>query len=914
MLKILELPSYHHAFIGRSSQIRSVCLLLQQKTTRLVTLHGPGGVGKTRLSIKIGEEMAPVFEDGVCFVPLDTVVDYQQVPRHIGNRLNLKESFYDTWIDAIIDFLADKHLLLILDNLEQILESTTVITQVIENCPRVKILATSREILGLLEEIEYSIGSLNRPNPKLFPEPKDLLRFDAIRLFIQQAQFSLPDFQLNKENAEAVVKICDLLEGQPLPIELAAARLKLFSPEVIFTKLSANNNLLKTQNKHVALRHKTIWNMVKWSYDLLDLHEQIIFQKLSLFQGGFTFDALEAVCPEEDALEIVESFINKSLIVRGKEVDLIPRFQMLKLIRDYGLEQLEKNSDKSIYYGLFAKYFMILAEEGALKLRSTEQVKWIALIDADYQNISAALEWLIANQPEWAAQMGHNFWRFHLNRGFLKEGLSMIETLLSLQIKDNVIRSKLLEGAGTLSHNLGNYLKAKAYFERSLKLSMLLQDKTQIANTLNNVSWAEWRVGNYELTISYAERARDLFLQLKDKLGQAKSHNNLAWTFQYKGLFEEAATLQRQILDIYTKSNNRQGIAFAKVCLAKALLKLGEVDEAEQLIEKGIALFQGLRNQQLVAFSYLIKAEHDYEAGNYKAAKEMLSKYSLSEFEKIGDVWGIATSHHHLGEIYFQENRTEQAKFHWDRALELFRNSSDKFGEASTCLGLSQFYFSKNNEIRAENFLEKGLELATQMKGNELLANAYLQKALQTQQNSLADAIKFLNTAKYYAKKLGNYQYQKFQLSISLHPNLLQFEPELTPHSNVENKNEPDILQHAANTEENPFIRKARAIVEANLANSAFSVKDFCMEVGMSHSQLHRKLSSKTGQSITQFIRSIRLDKARQLLLNQNLTIAAIAYETGFKDPDYFYRVFKKTFQMTPTAYRKLAEEYCKDR
>ena len=364
--KILDLPTYPNAFIGRVHHIHSICSLLQQDTTRLITLLGPGGMGKTRLSVKVGEQSAEAFEHGVCFVPLDVVTDHEQVPLYIGHRLDLKKSFDKSWMTKITDYLKDKHLLLILDNLEQILESSKAIAQILNSCPRVKIVATSREILGISYEIEYPLDSLNRPNPRLFPGPDDLLKFDAIDLFVQKAQVSLPHFQLNEHNAEAIVQICQELDGLPLPIELAAARLKLFSPEVILKKLKKNTNLLKTRSKDVALRHQTIRNTVEWSYDLLTKNEQELFQQLSMFRGGFSLDSLEAVCAELDPIDVVESFMNKSLIIKGKEVVDIPRFRMLKLIRDYGLEQLENNPEQATYYQNFVQYFISFVEEGAI--------------------------------------------------------------------------------------------------------------------------------------------------------------------------------------------------------------------------------------------------------------------------------------------------------------------------------------------------------------------------------------------------------------------------------------------------------------------------------------------------------------------------------------------------------------------
>ena len=555
---LATLPTYPNSFIGREHHLSSIRLLFEQEHTRLITLLGPGGMGKTRLSVKLAQVLQAEFKDGICFVPLDAVTDYRQLTLYIGHRLGLKESFSTSWREEIVSYLVDKHLLLILDNFEQILEAAEVVAHILRHCPTVKILATSRETLGLLEEIEYPLDSLNRPNPKLFPGPKDLLKFDAIDLFVQKAKASLPNFELTPENAAAVVQICQELDGLPLPIELAAARTKLFSPEVILRKLEMNEDLLKTKAKGVAFRHQTIRNTVKWSYDLLNETEQQRFQQLCLFRSGFTFSALEAVCSGLDALDFIESFINKSLVVKGKEIHYIPRFRMLKVIRDYGLELLEQNPKKELYYDSFTEYVLSYTSEIGIQFQRSEPSKWIALLESEYENAAAALEWLIKRAPGKAGKLGINTWRFYLNRGFLREGLEMVETLLTLAIEDKMVKAKLIEGAGTLSHNLGNYLKAKDYFKRCLESWRVLENKSEIAKALNNLGWAEWRIGNYSNTISYSKNASEICLELNDQQGQARSLNNLAWALMCQGFFEKAEGLQREILYLHTQANNNR--------------------------------------------------------------------------------------------------------------------------------------------------------------------------------------------------------------------------------------------------------------------------------------------------------------------------------------------------------------------
>lgn len=911
--KIVDLPTYANVFIGRMHHINFICSLLQKDETRLINLLGPGGMGKTRLSVKIGEQLIKTFEHGVIFIPLDVVTDHEQVPLYIGQFLGLKESFNNSWIDEIINFLANKQLLLILDNLEQILESSAVIDQIIHACPTVKILTTSRETLGLSYEIEYHLDSLNRPNPNLFPEPKDLLKFDAIDLFVQKARATVPGFQFNEDNAGHIVQICHELEGLPLPIELAAARVKLFSPELILKKLRSNLSLLKTNAKDVILRHQTIQNTVKWSYDLLDKEEQQLFQQLSLFRNGFTPSSLEVVCPEFDSLEVIESFINKNLIVKGKEVHYIPRFRMLKLIRDYGMELLENNPGKDTFYHNFVQYFISFVDEGIPKLQSSEQGKWIAFFEAEYENFTVALEWLIANHPEEAGKMGSSLWKFHNSKGFLREGLEMIETLLSLSIKDKSILTGLLEGAGVISQNLGKYLVASDYFKRYLKLCQELQDKSEIIKALNNMGWAAWRIGNYDQTIDCSERALEISTELADLQGQAKSLNNLAWIYLSRGFFEKAAQLQRKVMRLQLKINNKRGIAFAKTNLGRALLYAGKLIEAEQNIKEGIQLFQELNHQQLTAYSWMIKAELLVAKNKHKVAAEILLTHCLPSFEAIGDVWGIAYSHNQLGSIFLQQKDFKQSKFHLTQSMELLENSHDELGKASTSLWLSKWYWATGNKLDAEEYLYQSLNLATSMEANQLLMNVQLELGLRNlEKKAYKAAEKCFTLADQYAQKLGAFQYKQFLTQIQpvlnaskplFHLKRIDIEP-LSLNDLAKDIEKIRMKGALAGESEDPFIARLRQVIHKHLSEPDFTVKDLCRIIGVSHSQLHRKLSTLTGQSTTNFIRSIRLNKAKELLLNPKNTVAAVAYDTGFREPEYFYRVFKKAFKMTPKEFR----------
>ncbi len=948
--KIIVLPSYPNAFIGRTRHIQAIGELLKEEDKRLITLLGPGGIGKTRLSVTIGKTLKTAFEHGVCFVPLDAVTDHEQVPLYIVQGLGLKGRQKGLWIPEILDFLQEKEFLLILDNLEQILESASFIDQIIRNCPGVKILATSRETLDLSYEIEYPLDGLNRPNPRIYPDPQGLLVFDAIDLFVQKARAARPDFQLTRENSRTVVEICQELEGLPLPIELAAARIKLFSPELILEELQQSTNLLRTRSKDVISRHQTIRNTVKWSYDLLNAEEKELFQQLALFRSGFTLTAIESVCSHHDALEVVELFINKSLIVKGEEIAGIQRFRMLKVIRDFGLEQLADNPNRSDYNANFTAFFLDFLEKGNLKYEDAGQSKWIALIGAEYENLIATLEWLAGNRPEQAGRLGVMFWRFHLNRGFLREGLDMIETLLKLHLAEKKTNAQLLEGAGVIAQNLGNYLDAKGYLKRCLDLWRELQDKTEITKALNNLGWVEWRLGNYDQSISYSENAIALSGELGDLQAKAKSLNNLAWTYMRQGLFEQKEELQRQILEIHSTAGDEKGIAFAKTNLGWALLETGKIAEAETLLEESVELYKKLQHQQLLTFTYAIKAFCLYEQQKPEEARELLEKYCLVHFERIGDVWGIALCLDKLGDICREAGNYADARSAFQKSLAIHRSTHSKYGAARSSLGLSRLQWADGEFAEAGKSLNTSLALAAEMGANQLLTEGHFEWGKRHLNNSSHQvALTGFAVADHYAAKLGAYQYQRLfsrimaeirQMKTDLKDglaemafkgweqqnvekflsgpvsredlerrirNLLEAAPKTgsTPKAALEFMADSGPFNQLPEEQEDYVVRQVRKVLEQRIRDRHFTINNLCREIGISYSQLNRKINDHTGLSVNKYVVRLRLNRAKELLADPALTIAAIAFDTGFKDPDYFYRLFKKTFQMTPGEFRQ---------
>jgi|GEM_PF-2794540 len=931
---LAAIPSYSNTFIGRGHHIHAIHTRLQQADTRLITLLGPGGIGKTRLALRMAEEVQALFRDGILFVPLDAVEEADLLSFYIAQQLNMKSQKQEDWLQAVILSLQEKELLLVLDNLEQIIQSAIQIDQILKHCPKVRILVTSRIVLDLSYEIEYPLDGLSRPNANLFPGPIDLLKFDAIRLFVQKAQASKPSFSLTEANAPHVVQICQKLDGLPLPIELAAARVKLFPPKVILDRLGQSLQLLQTKSRDVIPRHQTIQNTIQWSYDLLTSEEQTLFQQLSFFRSGFSLSALTALYPNLDVVDLIESFINKSLIIQMESQQEEARFRMLKLIRDYGLLLLLQQGETGHFMQAFSSFFSELVIKGKGLVTGPAYQHWIEQMGLEYENIMAALEWLKQHKPISAVKTGTVLWRFHLHRGFLEEGLQMINSLLLLPIEEALDRAHLLEGAGLLAQNRGNYQGAKDFFKEGLDYWKESEDRAQIANALNNLGWSEWRLGNYGHSRSYSENALDIAKELNDRQGKAKSMNNLAWTYMNEGRYEKVEALQREILGIQRQEDSKRGIAFAQTNLGWALFRMGKMEEATPLIDHAITLFDELEHQQLKSFARAIRAEGLYLRQELSKALLVLQQECIPTFVDIGDAWAVGFCSLLIGRIYFKLEDYANAEQYWNQALATYRRTEDRYGKAGSYIHLSRLHWVQRQGQIAKEELDLGIELAASLGALHLLKEGYEELAYRSfMGKDLVIALQHLSIADHYAQNLGSYQYQSFrEASASLLEKIKQASQskQISPTKGVgfhweqadrflaNPIKEQEILSHMKYLLEkealndypkkiqvDPIVKQVQHIIENRISEVNYSISDLCREVGISHSQLHRRLQAQTGMSISKFIRNIRLERAKELLADPSLPIAAVAIDTGFKDPDYFYRVFKQTFDLTPGAFRR---------
>ena len=394
-----HLPIQPTPFIGREKEVDAVHHLLLREDVRLVTLTGPGGVGKTRMALHVAEQLRAHFADGVWFVSLAPISDPDLVIPTIAQTLGLWEAGERSLLEQLQVFLRERQVLLLLDNFEQVVRAAMHVANLLTICSHLKVLVTSREVLHVRAEREFPVPTLSLPDPKRLPDLVALSQYEAVALFIQRAQAARPEFQVTNANAPVVAEICVRLDGLPLAIELAATRIKLLPLQALLTRLGQRLQLLTSSARDVPAHQQTLRNTIQWSYDLLDAQEQQLFCRLSVFVSGCTLEAVEAIsaAPGNVTLPVLDgvvSLIDKNLLQQtareGEEIRLL----MLETIREYGWEALAERQEREAIQAAHAAYYLALAEEAERALGGPQHLLWLDRLGREYDNLRAALHWL----------------------------------------------------------------------------------------------------------------------------------------------------------------------------------------------------------------------------------------------------------------------------------------------------------------------------------------------------------------------------------------------------------------------------------------------------------------------------------------------------------------------------------------
>jgi predicted ATPase/DNA-binding CsgD family transcriptional regulator len=647
-----NLPLPLNRFIGREHEMDEVKGLLA--TTRLLTLTGTGGCGKTRLALQLATGLLDEYEQGVWWIELAALSDPHLVPQTIASAFGLSEHQGRSLTEMLADFLRPRNLLLMLDNCEHLVAACAYLVEtLLRSCPHLRILVTSREALTISGETIWLVPPLHLPDAYYLPPLEGLLKYEAVQLFIERSATVLPSFRLTSENAAAVVQICRRVDGIPLATELAAARVKSLSLEQIVTRLDDAYRLLTGGSRTALPRQQTLLATVDWSYDLLSEMERRVFRRLSVFAGGFTLEAAEAICTDEgveaeEVFDVLSRLLEKSLVVMS-ERSSEARYHLLVTIRQYGQEKLRQAGEVAAMRRRHGDWYVRFAERAGPEAVGLQQAEWLQRVELEHDNIRTALAWSLEQaEVEPGARIGAAIWRFWLYRGYLTEGRNVLERILQQFSEQTAVRAKVLHAAGVLAYYQNDYARANILLEESLELARALPESLGIA---------------YALTT----------------LGNLSSS---------KGDYQQATTFYEESLPLLRELGDKRVMALALSGWAMALLALGEYERAIALCEESLALARELGSPQSIAGSLTTLAIAVLERGDYERARGLCEE-SLDIRQTLGDKGGSAHTLTILGQVALSQGSYAQAKAHYDESLSLRQALGDKEGIAAALEGVA---------------------------------------------------------------------------------------------------------------------------------------------------------------------------------------------------------------------------------
>ncbi|MBV9790294.1 MAG: tetratricopeptide repeat protein, partial [Chloroflexi bacterium] len=678
-----NLPSPATFLIGREVEVASARDLLRSPGVRLLTLTGPGGAGKSRLSLQIATEVLDDFEDGVTFVALALVRDPALVISAIAQALALKEIPGQPLTETLKSHLRDQRRLLVLDNFEQVVAAAPIVGELLAVAPQLKLLITSRASLRIYGEHEAPVPPLKLPDLAT-RTLAELAQSPAVALFVERARAVKYDFRLGEENAAAVAEICVRLDGLPLAIELAAARIKCLSPQAMLPRLNKSLKLLIGGPKDLPERHQTLRSTIDWSYELLSPDEQALFMRLSVFVGGCALEAVESVCGvcescansrTLDVLDGLTSLVDKSVLRQEEDAQGQPYFVMLETIREYAQERLAIAGEEAALRQAHAAYYLGLVEHAEPELKGAQQVDWLERLERAHSNLRAALSWSIdSGQPEMTTRFSIALYRFWYAHGHFTEGRRWLEVALKSGAGvARGLRAQACCGAGVLAFSQDDYHQAREYFAESLALQRIVGDKARIAQSLANLGLVAYWQGDYPQAVALLDEALGLFRQIQDTYGIASALQYMAMAVLNEGDHERAMELIEQSLGLFQELDHKIGIATAMNFQARGALFRGAYAEAVRLLEQSLTLLQTLGSKPGMARSMTYLGRVALSHGDHARAALLLEE-SLALFRNVGDREGIATTLEGLAGLAVAQGEAVRAA-HLGGAAEALRDA-----------------------------------------------------------------------------------------------------------------------------------------------------------------------------------------------------------------------------------------------
>jgi len=648
------LPEQPTSLIGREREAAAVATLLGEGGARLLTLTGPGGVGKTRLALHVATERATTYPHGVWLVELAALVEPALVTQTVAATLGVREEAGRPLVDTLVDHVGDRRLLLVLDNCEHLVEACAALAaMLLRACPGARLLATSREGLTVAGETTYRVPSLAIPDPRRPSPPGDLLGYAAVRLFVDRAQMRRPDFTLALGNAGAVSRLCARLDGIPLALELAAARVGALPVGDIADRLDDCVRMLSGGPRTALPRQQTLQASLDWSYGLLAAPEQALLRRLSVFAGGWTLEAAEAACAgegieEEDALTLLAQLVDKSLVHledADENVDGDARYRLLEVVRQYARGKLRAGGEEDAARDRHAAWCVALARQAEPKLTGPEQAAWLERLEAENDNLRAALRWGLreggGERGSAGVQLAGLLWRFWDMRGLLTEGRGWLQAAMTRDDAPAAIRGPALTGAANLAWTQGDYQQAMELSDYSVAMQRELGRTPGLADALNSLGNVMRKVGEYARATALFEESLAVQRETGRERGAAIAIGNLGLVALDQGDDERATGLLRESLTLHRRLGDRRIVAILLTNLGQLANWRGDYAQAVALHQEGLALRRDIGDTRAIPISLSNLGGVAEAQGDYRRAQALYEE-SLMLFLAMDDQEGIA--------------------------------------------------------------------------------------------------------------------------------------------------------------------------------------------------------------------------------------------------------------------------------
>ena len=647
-----NLPAQRTGLVGRQKDVVAAKELLLRPDVRLVTVTGPGGIGKTRLAVEVASGLVDRFPGGTHFVPLSAVQDPDLIVSVIVQALGIRGDGGKPALEILKENLQDllqAPMLILLDNFEHLIVAAPTVAELLAIGPNLKIMVTSRAALHVYGEHEFPVSALALPDPRSLPSADALSQYSSVALFVERAIAARPDFELTRENAADVADICVRLDGLPLAIELAAARIKVLSPGSMRIRLESRLQLLTGGARDLPLRQQTLRAAIDWSYDLLNPAEQKLFRRLSVFVGGCTLEGVEAVCDTKgdlglDLLDGMASMVDKSLVQQVESTKGESRFVMLHTIREYALEKLEASGEKPLTKRAHAAYFLVLAEEEPTEQGGAAGMAWLERLTIEHDNFRTALEWLTETaDTEWALRLGAALFRFWEMGEYLSEGRDRLDKVLKLAGKLGPTKAgaRAFFAAAALAGEQRDYGSASKLVRESLNIASQLHDQRGVGVCLNALAIYTRDCGEVEEASSLFEQGIVVWRELGDRQAEARSLSNLASVVKLQGDHARALSIYADCLSIFQSLGDRAGVAWSMNYQGDVARDQGDAAAARRLYRLALEMFRELGDRvgiasTLVDLGNLARGEKDYATAN------SLYRECIKLFQELEHKRGIA--------------------------------------------------------------------------------------------------------------------------------------------------------------------------------------------------------------------------------------------------------------------------------